>query len=181
MLNFNLQQLCGPKCKDLKVKNPEKYGFDPKKLLQQLTNLYLHLNYPEFHQAIANDERSYRKELFEAAISRLTSRLILNKVEIDKFRGIAEEVEKLVKLKNLEDLDFEDAPDEFKDPLMDTLMKDPVNLPSGIVMERSIIERHLLNSSTDPFSRLPLTAEQLVPNLDLKQRIEAWCREKKSI
>lgn len=181
MLNFNLQQLCGPKCKDLKVKNPEKYGFDPKKLLQQLTNLYLHLNYPEFHQAIANDERSYRKELFEAAISRLTKAVILNKVEIDKFRGIAEEVEKLVKLKNAEDQDFEDAPDEFKDPLMDSLMKDPVNLPSGIVMERSIIERHLLNSSTDPFSRLPLTAEQLVPNIDLKHRIEAWCREKKSV
>jgi len=181
MLNFNLQQLCGPKCKDLKVKNPEKYGFDPKKLLQQLTNLYLHLNYPEFHQAIANDERSYRKELFEAAISRLTKAVILNKVEIDKFRGIADEVEKLVKLKNLEDQDFEDAPEEFKDPLMDTLMKDPVILPSGNVMERSIIERHLLNSSTDPFSRLPLTAEQLVPNLDLKLRIQAWCRDKKSV
>jgi len=180
MLNFNLQQLCGPKCKDLKVKNPEKYGFDPKRLLQQLTNLYLHLNYPEFHQAIANDERSYRKELFEAAISRLKKAVIFNEVEIDKFRGIAEAVEKLVKLKNLEDQDFEDAPDEFKDPLMDTLMKDPVSLPSGVVMERSIIERHLLNSSTDPFSRLPLTAEQLVPNLALKQRIEAWCREKKS-
>ena len=64
---------------------------------------------------------------------------------------------------------------------MDTLMKDPVNLPSGIVMERSIIERHLLNSATDPFSRLPLTAEQLVPNLELKQRIQAWCKERKSV
>ena len=64
---------------------------------------------------------------------------------------------------------------------MDTLMKDPVSLPSGIVMERSIIERHLLNSSTDPFSRLPLTAEQLVPNIALKERIQAWCREKKGV
>jgi len=181
MLNFNLQQLCGPKCKDLKVKNPEKYGFDPKRLLQQLTNLYLHLNYPEFHQAIANDERSYRKELFDAAISRLKKAVIFNEVELDKFRDIGEQVEKLVKLKNIEDQDFEDAPDEFKDPLMDTLMKDPVSLPSGIVMERSIIERHLLNSSTDPFSRLPLTAEQLVPNIALKERIQAWCREKKGV
>ena len=57
---------------------------------------------------------SFRKELFEAAISRLTKAVILNKVEIDKFRGIADEVEKLVKLKNLEDQDFEDAPEEFK-------------------------------------------------------------------
>lgn len=179
MLNFNLQQLCGPKCKDLKVKNQEKYGFEPKKLLQQLTALYLHLNYPEFHHAIANDERSYRKELFEAAIVRMKKSVIMNEVEIERFRGMTVEVEKLVKLKQSEEQDFEDAPDEFKDPLMDTLMKDPVSLPSGIVMERTIIERHLLNSATDPFSRLPLTAEQLVPDLALKQRIEAWCKEKR--
>ena len=52
--------------------------------------------------------------MFEAAISRLKKAVIFNEVEIDKFRGIAEAVEKLVKLKNLEDQDFEDAPDEFK-------------------------------------------------------------------
>ncbi len=56
MLNFNLQQLCGPKCKNLKVHNPEKYGWEPKKLLNQLTDIYLHLDGPEFAQAVANDE-----------------------------------------------------------------------------------------------------------------------------
>lgn len=49
------------------------------------------------------------------------------------------------------------------DPLMDTLMSDPVVLPSGNVMERAVISRHLLNSQTDPFNRQPLTEEQLVP------------------
>ena len=56
MLNFNLQQLCGPKCNNLKVRNPEKYGWEPKRLLNQLTDLYLHLDCDEFAQAIANDE-----------------------------------------------------------------------------------------------------------------------------
>jgi ubiquitin conjugation factor E4 B len=56
MLNFNLQQLCGPKCKNLKVKNPEKYGWEPKKLLDSLTDIYLHLDCDEFANAIANDE-----------------------------------------------------------------------------------------------------------------------------
>lgn len=56
-----------------------------------------------------------------------------------------------------------DAPDEFKDPLMDTLMTDPVLLPSGQVMDRPVIMRHLLNSSTDPFNRQPLTEEMLQP------------------
>lgn len=54
-----------------------------------------------------------------------------------------------------------DAPDEFKDPLMDTLMIDPVILPSGQIMDRPVIMRHLLNSNTDPFNRQPLTEEML--------------------
>lgn len=44
-------------------------------------------------------------------------------------------------------------------------MTDPVILPSGVIMDRSVITKHLLNSSTDPFNRLPLTAEQLVPGI----------------
>lgn len=44
---------------------------------------------------------------------------------------------------------------------MDTLMTDPVMLPSGNIMDRSIILRHLLNSPTDPFNRQPLTESML--------------------
>ena len=53
---------------------------------------------------------------------------------------------------------FRPAPD----PLMDTLMRDPVLLPSGNIMDRPIIMRHLLNSQTDPFNRQPLTEKELV-------------------
>lgn len=60
MLNFNLQQLCGPKCRDLKVENPEKYGFEPKKLLDQLTDIYLQLDCARFAKAIADDQVSTR-------------------------------------------------------------------------------------------------------------------------
>ena len=57
MLNFNLKQLCGPRCKDLIVKNPEKYQFEPKKLLDLITSIYLHLSpFDRFAEAIANDE-----------------------------------------------------------------------------------------------------------------------------
>lgn len=44
-------------------------------------------------------------------------------------------------------------------------MEDPVLLPCGKVMDRSVIIRHLLNSSTDPFSRLPLSEDMLLPGL----------------
>lgn len=58
--------------------------------------------------------------------------------------------------------DPSDIPDEFADELMGTLMVDPIVLPSGHKVDRSTIVRHLLNSNTDPFSRQPLTEEQLV-------------------
>lgn len=58
-------------------------------------------------------------------------------------------------------------------------MSDPVVLPSGTVMDRAIITRHLLNSSTDPFNRQPLTEDMLVPNLELKERINAWRKDQR--
>jgi len=56
MLNINLQQLCGPKCKNLKVKSPKAYGFESRHLLKQLIDIYLHLDCDEFAAAIAADE-----------------------------------------------------------------------------------------------------------------------------
>ena len=40
-------------------------------------------------------------------------------------------------------------------------MTDPVELPSGVIMDRSVIARHLLNCQTDPFTRQPLTEHEL--------------------
>ena len=38
------------------VRNPEKYGFEPKKLLDKITDIYVHLHSPEFAEAVAADE-----------------------------------------------------------------------------------------------------------------------------
>lgn len=44
--------------------------------------------------------------------------------------------------------------DEYKDPIMDELMVDPVKLPtSGQIMDRKHIERHLTTEEFDPFNR----------------------------
>ncbi|XP_035992619.1 ubiquitin conjugation factor E4 B isoform X2 [Fundulus heteroclitus] len=178
MLNFNLQQLCGPKCRDLKVENPEKYGFEPKKLLDQLTDIYLQLDCARFAKAIADDQRSYSRELFEEVISKMRKAGIKSSIAIEKFKLLSEKVEEIVARNSQSEMDYSDAPDEFKDPLMDTLMTDPVILPSGNIMDRSIILRHLLNSPTDPFNRQPLTESMLESVPELKERIHAWMREK---
>ncbi|WAR13927.1 UBE4B-like protein [Mya arenaria] len=177
---FLIPQLCGSKCKNLKVRNPEKYGWEPKKLLDYLTDIYLHLDCPEFLEAIANDERSYRKELFDDAIVRMRRACIKVETDIEKFRNIQEKVERIVVQKAQDERDYGEIPDEFRDALMDTLMKDPVQLPSGNVVDRPVIMRHLLNSQTDPFNRQPCREDDLIPREDIKTRIEEWINKSKA-
>ena len=56
------------------------------------------------------------------------------------------------------------APEEFLDEMTNELMKDPVMLPnSKMVLDRSTIERLLMEKPVDPYDRTPLTKEQLIP------------------
>lgn len=55
----------------------------------------------------------------------------------------AERVKKLAALQKAEDEILTDVPDEFLDPIMSTLMTDPVILPSSrITIDRSTIARY---------------------------------------
>lgn len=75
----------------------------------------------------------------------------------------------------------DEAPDEFVDPICSEIMRDPVKLPSsGVVCERSVIERHLLTDSSDPFNRSELTLDMLVPQAELKARIDDWLSEERT-
>ena len=51
---------------------------------------------------------------------------------------------------------------------MFTLMRDPVILPSSrTVIDRSTIKSHLLSDAKDPFNRVPLTINEVVPGRPL--------------
>lgn len=180
MLNFNLAQLCGQKCGNLKVRQADKYGWEPRKLLEQLVDIYLHLDSPKFYQAIANDERSFKRELFETAASKLERAVIKCSSEVETFRNIGQKAYGVLQTNMMKDKDYSDAPDHFMDPLMQTLMEDPVELPSGMVIDRPTIVRHLLNDPTDPFTRQPLSEEQLLPAEALKKEINDWIAAKNS-
>lgn len=52
-------------------------------------------------------------------------------------------------------------------------------LPSGHIVDRSNIARHLLTSQTDPYTRLELTQDQLKPDVELKDKIRQWRADKK--
>lgn len=179
MLNYNVKQFTGAKYKNLKVRNPEKYGFEPKKILDKITDIYTHLHSPMFAEAVAADERSYRKELFDDCIALLQRFLLKTESQLGQLKSFADMVEEIYIKNNENAMDLDDAPEDFKDPLMNTVMLDPVELPSGNIMDRTVIVRHLLNSSTDPFSRQKLTEDMLKPVPELKTRIDAWIEQKK--
>ncbi|XP_064383818.1 ubiquitin conjugation factor E4 B-like [Halichondria panicea] len=180
MLNFNLQQLCGPKCRDLKVNDPAKYGFSPKDMLGMLTDIYLHLAGDALARAVVADERSYRKELFDDCVRLLHKNNIKTNDSISQLVEFASHVQSVAIAAMKEDMTFGEIPEEFKDPLMDTLMADPVQLPSGVIIDRPVIIRHLLSSNQDPFNRQQLTVDMLEPARELKARIEEWKRQRAS-
>ncbi|KAI9153511.1 hypothetical protein LWI28_012482 [Acer negundo] len=147
-------------------------------LLKQIVRIYVHLARGDkennFPAAISSDGRSYNEQLFSAAAD------VLRKIGED-MRVIQEFIELGAKAKAAasQAMDTEatlgEIPDEFLDPIQYTLMKDPVILPSSrITVDRPVIQRHLLSDSTDPFNRSHLTADMLIPDIELKARIEEF-------
>lgn len=71
-----------------------------------------------------------------------------------------------------------DIPDYLCGKISFDIMTDPVVTPSGITYDRKIIEEHLQRvGHFDPVTRTPLSAEQLIPNLSMKEVIDAFITE----
>jgi len=72
--------------------------------------------------------------------------------------------------------DFEEEPpDELCDPIMGTLMENPVKLPtSGQIVDRTTTARQLVSAPMDPFNRQSLTLDQVIPLPDIKAQVVAW-------
>jgi ubiquitin conjugation factor E4 B len=145
-----LQRIVGAKSLEIKVDNMESYNFQPKQMLAEVLSTIVHFyNLPEFHIAVAQDSFYRDGSAIRKAIS-TSSRLRLvteeNTIRLKEFYELVRNCRmSVVDLDKLQ----EDAPFEFVDPLLDTLMKDPVRLPtSGTVVDRATIAQHLLNVET---------------------------------
>merc|ERR1712168_238303 len=155
--------------------------FDPAELVAIISKIYLNLqDVDEFCRKVTQDERSFRPELFDRlheVLARTGRGAMLADVE-----ALAAKLKRLGQEAEEEDLDTSDAPDEFLDAMMYTLMEDPVMLPSSKqVIDRSTIARHLLSSQTDPFNRESLTMESVIAMPELKERIQEWVLGKRSL
>lgn len=166
---------------ELKLKDPERFGFKPKQLLAALAQIYLNLgSEQDFIRAVANDGRSYSKEVFERFARILKNRAIMTDGEVQEIVAFTQRVEDAKATIEIED--EREIPDEFlgkfkmscpkltiPDPLLATrkllyclaikltpVMKDPVILPvSRVTVDRSTIRAALLSKELDPFNNVP--------------------------
>ncbi|KAJ7107276.1 ubiquitin elongating factor core-domain-containing protein [Mycena crocata] len=181
MLDYNLHALIGPKYRDLEVRDKEKLKFNPKALLSDIIQVFLNLSdQEEFVKAVAGDGRSYSQELFERAAHTAIKRRLKTDQEVQQLRAFVVKVEECKSQMEAEE-DLGEIPDEFLDPLMFTVMRDPVLLPSSkAIVDRSTIKSHLLSDSKDPFNRVALSIEEVIPDTALKARIDAFLIERRT-
>ena len=113
MLCYNLQALVGPKCQELRVRNPEKYKFSPRELLGDIVQVFVNLSgEPVFVCAVAGDGRSYSRGLFERAVRIVVKNGIKAESEVAQLRVFVEKVED-ERMSLVEEEELGEAPDEF--------------------------------------------------------------------
>lgn len=138
MLDYNLNSLVGPKCTGLKVKNREKYRFQPRILLQQLVTVYLNLcKNKEFIQAVANDGRSYSKELFLKAFSILKEHGLKLDRDIKVLEKFVNNVEEVIKQDEQGEEELGEIPEDFLGKINLNLISMSTNVLINILLFNS--------------------------------------------
>ncbi|KAJ4294551.1 Ubiquitin conjugation factor E4 [Kalmusia sp. IMI 367209] len=176
MLDYNLELLVGPKKSKLKVENMQEYGWNPRQMLADIADVYLNLHDKKtFIDAIATDERCYRAEYWETAMTILNRFALKSPEQMKEWERLASTIQKIKEEIEAEELDLGEIPEQYLDPIMATLMEDPVILPmSRQTIDRTTVRSMLLSDPHDPFNRAPLTIEEVIPNDELREEIQAW-------
>lgn len=182
MLDYNLDAMVDPaKQKNLRVENPEQYGWVPQNLLSDLIDVYLNLGGKEtFRLAVARDGRSYKPVNFDNAVRVMQRFGFKSPDQIQELKVLTDAIAEAhaADLQAMEDLG--EIPDELMDPIMGDLMMDPVMLPnSKQIVDRSTIKQHLLSDPTDPFNRMPLKIEEVIDAEDKKKEVLAFIDSKR--
>ena len=173
MLDYNVDVLVGPKRANLVVEEPEQYGFNPKQLVSDLLDVYLNLRAKtSFHIAVARDGRSYKPQNFSEAVAIMERYALKSRQELSQFSKLLSAISVAKATEDQAEEDLGEIPDELLDPIMGSFMEDPVLLPSSKqIVDRSTIRSHLLSDPTDPFNRVPLRMEDVLPAEEKKREI----------
>lgn len=77
-------------------------------------DIYIHLSCDDFAAALARDERSFERHIFEDAATKVERNGIRSAIEVEKFRTLLQKALEIYTMNQKNDDDFADAPDEFK-------------------------------------------------------------------
>ena len=149
------------------------------KIILYIIDIYLLHNNSKYLQIIKNDTIFFNYDTFIELANNLYS--IYKSSNIILFQNLIEEVNNC----NINIDDYNNIPEEFLDPLYNTLIETPVLLPSSKqCVDYDVIKKHLLYHSFDPFNREHLTLEILdnfnneitiKEKMDIfKKKIELW-------
>jgi ubiquitin conjugation factor E4 B len=179
LLNYLLNIFASKTGNMLRVSKLQEYKFEPKEFLSSIIQIYTaFINYKEFWTNIISDDRSFKMENFNRALN-LRSKIRLDFQTGEDFVKLVNGLASIKENVTANIIDYEDAPDEFLDPITADVMEDPVMLPySKNILDRQTIEQHLLSDPKDPFSRTPLDKANLIPVPELKEKIRLYKEEK---
>ena len=114
MLDYNLDAMVGPKSSNLKVRQPDKYSFDPKHLLSELVDVYLNLRAKaSFIEAVARDGRSYKPVNVEKATVILRKWALKSAEDIALWTELGEKFRVAKEVDDQAEEDLGEIPDDF--------------------------------------------------------------------
>ena len=155
------------------------------KIMLYIIDIYLIFTDTEYLQYIKNDTTFFNYDTFINIADNLYT--IHKHANIKTFRNL---INTINTLNIIVDDEYTDIPEDFLDPLYNTIIEIPVVLPSsGHCVDYNIIKKHLLYHNFDPFNRDKLTLEILDEynnkkeikkiNNDFRCKIETWKNQQK--
>lgn len=180
-----METLIGNKKNELAVKDIE--GFYPLSDLIILSDiLSVFISNEKFIKVIGKNDTYDTPKLVSKFINILDKKNMIYDTSKEQLTLFVGKIQGIMELeKSREDIQI---PDEFCDPIMQTLIETPVLLPeTNIFMERYVICRHLLSEETNPFNRDKLSIKTLdefnaLENIkakidEFKDKIDYWKKE----
>tara|TARA_Y100000591_G_C21848954_1_gene710420 strand:- start:710 stop:2911 length:2202 start_codon:yes stop_codon:yes gene_type:complete len=151
------------KVEQFKIKSMKSLDFSISKLFVSITKMFQHLisinsNEKKLVKFIGKND-NYTKSSITKMITILQNMDAISTMDYTSLYYLDIQINKLKdELESLEDLE---PPDELCDPIMSTLIEEPIMLPNDIIVDYGVITRHLLNNDTNPFNREHLTIDIL--------------------
>ena len=128
-----------------------------------------------FIDSVVLDARSYKERNFEKVIKLMKkAKITVPMDEAKEFEVFVEKCKESFEENQLKETFMDEAPDEYMDQLFCVLMENPVELPSGNIIDLGQLKKHLLNDPTDPYTRAPLKIEDVKECPELKAKIEEF-------